>query len=110
MRAAYKTVDDKLDGLLGSYSNPACQRYDTARRKRIRGTFGEQFLGKTLEFHLNGQTWSTVEVSVHTLMPVNGLGAMPRILIQHLPDNVRPLILNSSFDLGIQSRYSRPRG
>ena len=98
MRAAYKTVDDKLDGLLGSYSDPACQRNKTARAM-MWGTFGEQFLGKTLEFHLNGQTWSTVEGSVHTLMPVNSLGAMPRILIQHLPDNVRPLILNSSFDL-----------
>ena len=64
-------------------------------------TFGEQFLGKTLEFHLNGQTWSTVEGSVHTLMPVNGLGAMPWILIQNFPNNLGPLILNSSFDLGI---------
>jgi len=31
MRISYKTVDDKLDGFLGSYSDPVC-KYNQLKR------------------------------------------------------------------------------
>ena len=59
MRGAYKTVDDELDGFLGSYTDPVC-KFDLPRDARMRRTFVGQFLGRILEFHLDGQKWSSV--------------------------------------------------
>jgi len=59
MRVAYKAVDDELDGFLGSDSDPAC-KFNISRDARMGLTFGERFLGRTLEFHLDGQNWSSV--------------------------------------------------
>jgi len=59
MRVAYKTVDDKLDGFLGSDSDPVC-KFGLPRVARMRRTSVGQFLGRILEFHLDGQNRSTV--------------------------------------------------